>query len=128
GILDFSKIEAGKIELEHVEFSPRETIEEVTQLLREGADRKGLDFVSRVGADVPDRLRGAPSRLRQVLISLVGNAIKFTNQGVVAVSVSRVDAEAEPATMSGGARDVGGGTVLHFAVGDTGIGIAEAVQ
>src|SRR6185295_18100906 len=98
GILDFSKIEAGKIELEHVEFSPRETIEEMTQLLREGADRKGLEFVWRASADVPDRLCGAPSRLRQVLINLVGNAIKFTNQGVVAVSVSRQgDADAEHA-------------------------------
>src|SRR4029077_12636793 len=56
-ILDFSKIEAGKIELEHVEFSPREVIEEVTQLLREGADKKGLEFVCRIGGDVPDRLR-----------------------------------------------------------------------
>ena len=129
GILDFSKIEAGKIELEHVEFSPRETIEEVTQLLREGADRKGLEFVWRASADVPDRLCGAPSRLRQVLINLVGNAIKFTNQGVVAVSVSRQgDADAEHAAISGAAHARAGGTVLHFAVGDTGIGIAEAVQ
>jgi PAS domain S-box-containing protein len=131
GILDFSKIEAGKVELEHVEFSPRELIEEVTQLLREGADKKGLEFVCRVAGDVPDRLRGAPSRLRQVLINLVGNAIKFTTKGVVAVSVSRVDADADASAVSssaGAARDAAAGTVLYFAVEDTGIGIAQAVQ
>jgi PAS domain S-box-containing protein len=130
GILDFSKIEAGKIELEHVEFSPRELIEEVTQLLREGADKKGLELVCRVAGEVPDRLRGAPSRLRQVLINLVGNAIKFTTTGVVAVGVSRVDADADGAAAStgaGAARDAAG-TTLHFTVEDTGIGIAQAVQ
>jgi CheY-like chemotaxis protein len=125
GILDFSKIEAGKIELEDIEFAPRELVEEVTQLLREGAEKKGLAFVSRVAPDVPDRLRGAPSRLRQVLINLLGNAIKFTNGGVVAVSVSTVGVDAEEA--AGTAHD-SLGTLLNFSVEDTGIGIAQAVQ
>src|SRR3954465_9312249 len=125
GILDFSKIEAGKIELEDIEFAPRELVEEVTQLLREGAEKKGLAFVSRVAPDVPARLRGAPSRLRQVLINLLGNAIKFTNGGVVAVSVSTVGVDAEEA--AGTAHD-SLGTLLNFSVEDTGIGIAQAVQ
>ena len=131
GILDFSKIEAGKIELEHVEFKPRELVEEVTQLLREGADKKGLEFVCRVASDVPDTLRGAPSRLRQVLINLVGNAIKFTDRGCVAMIVSTLDAGADRAAAAVGvgvAADEVAGTVLQFAVEDTGIGIAEAAQ
>ncbi|HMF97956.1 MAG TPA: ATP-binding protein [Vicinamibacterales bacterium] len=131
GILDFSKIEAGKIELEHLAFSPRELIDDVVQLLRDGADKKGLEFVASVADDVPTRLRGAPSRLRQVLINLVGNAIKFTDRGVVALRVSRLDADADGAARSPGAGvvpDAAGGTVLYFAVADTGIGIAEAVQ
>jgi PAS domain S-box-containing protein len=131
GILDFSKIEAGKIELEHVEFRPRQLVEDVTQLLRESADKKGLEVVCRVAPDVPDRLRGAPSRLRQVLINLVGNAIKFTKRGSVAISVSRLDVDAEnPSTLASAApgRDGAAGTVLLFAVDDTGIGIAQDVQ
>jgi PAS domain S-box-containing protein len=131
GILDFSKIEAGKIELEHLEFKPRELVEDVTQLLRESAAKKGLEFVCRVAPDVPDTLRGAPSRLRQVLINLVGNAIKFTRTGGVAIGVSRLDVDAEnsPTTpVAGAAPDAAAATVLRFAVEDTGIGIAQAVQ
>jgi len=130
GILDFSKIEAGKIELEHVEFKPRELVEEVTQLLREGADKKGLEFVCRVAADVPGTLRGAPSQLRQVLINLVGNAIKFTDRGRVALTVSTLDADAARAAapVSAGAAAGDAGTIVHFAVEDTGIGIALAAQ
>src|SRR6185295_17062026 len=80
--------------------------------------------------DVPERLRGAPSRLRQVLINLVGNAIKFTKTGTVAISVSRADADREKAFAGGVAavRDGAAATVLHFAVDDTGIGIAQDVQ
>ena len=129
-ILDFSKIEAGKLELECVDFRPRELTEEVTQLLFENARKKGLEFVCSVEEDVPQVLRGAPSRLRQVLINLVGNAIKFTDRGCVAIKVSKLDAGASDQT---GAFDYvaassGAATVLHFAVADTGIGIAQAVQ
>jgi PAS domain S-box-containing protein len=131
GILDFSKIEAGKIELEHVEFKLRELVEDVAQLLREGADKKGLEFVCRVSPDVPDRLRGASSRLRQVLINLVGNAIKFTKSGSVAVSVSVLDVDGENSSTAA-VGDVGrsgvAGALLLFAVKDTGIGIAPDVQ
>jgi PAS domain S-box-containing protein len=126
GILDFSKIEAGKIDLEHVEFSPRDLVEEVTQLLREGAGKKGLQFVCRIASDVPERLRGAPSRLRQVLINLVGNAIKFTDHGRVAVRVSTLDVDVDA---NGGApANADATTVLRFSVEDSGIGIAPAVQ
>jgi PAS domain S-box-containing protein len=130
GILDFSKIEAGKVDLEYVEFEPRELTEEVTHLLRESADKKGLALVCRVAADVPDSLRGAPSRLRQVLMNLVGNAIKFTDRGGVSVKVSTLDVHADihAAAIGGAAPDAADGTVLHFAVEDTGIGIAPAVQ
>jgi PAS domain S-box-containing protein len=130
GILDFSKIEAGKVDLESVDFKPRELTEEVTQLLLEAADKKGLRLVCRVTDDVPVALRGAPSRLRQVLINLVGNAIKFTDRGGVAITVSRLDADADDqagAVVAGAAPDTAE-TVLHFAVADTGIGIAPAVQ
>ena len=125
-ILDFSKIEAGKIDLEHVEFSPRDLVEEVTQLLREGAGKKGLQFVCRIASDVPDRLRGAPSRLRQVLINLVGNAIKFTDHGQVVVRVSTLDIDVD--ATGGPPADPDEKTVLRFSVEDTGIGIAPAVQ
>jgi signal transduction histidine kinase/CheY-like chemotaxis protein/HPt (histidine-containing phosphotransfer) domain-containing protein len=116
GILDFSKIEAGKVELERVEFKPRELMEEVTQLLRDGAEKKGLAFSCRVSADVPETLRGAPSRLQQVLINLVGNAIKFTDHGHVAIAVSTLDADSETTA------------ILHVAVNDTGIGISPEAQ
>jgi PAS domain S-box-containing protein len=131
GILDFSKIEAGKVDLESVEFKPRELAEEVTQLLRDGAQRKGLSIVCRVADDVPGTLRGAPSRVRQVLTNLVGNAIKFTDRGGAEIRVSRLDRAVDNGTGmigEGAASDRAAGTVLHFSVQDTGIGIAESVQ
>ena len=129
-ILDFSKIEAGKLELECVDFKPRELTEEITQLLVQGAEKKGLEFVCSVAEDVPDALRGAPSRLRQVLINLVGNAIKFTDRGRVAIKVSTLDVDAgnDAAASASAAASPAAATVLHFAVTDTGIGIAQPVQ
>src|SRR4051794_40051642 len=108
GILDFSKIEAGKVDLESIDFKPRELTEEVVQLLRETAERKGLTFTCGVAADVPDTVRGAPSRLRQILINLVGNAIKFTHTGSVTLRVTR-DPDAPVVAGSGE-------SVLHFSV------------
>ncbi len=119
-ILDFSKIEAGKLELEGVDFNPRELVEEMAQLMAEAAERKGLELFCRVAPDVPQALHGAASRLRQVLTNLVGNAIKFTEHGEVSVEVSRL---AGPA-----AGDIAGGTMLQFTVKDTGIGIPMAIQ
>jgi signal transduction histidine kinase len=129
-ILDFSKIEVGKLEMERVDFKPRELIDEVTQLLREGAEKKGLEFVSSVAEDVPDTLRGVPSRLRQVLINLVGNAIKFTAIGGIAIRVSRLDVDGgnRAAAIACPVASPAAATVLHFAVTDSGIGIAQSVQ
>jgi two-component system, sensor histidine kinase and response regulator len=109
-ILDFSKIEARKLELERVAFPLRDTVEELTKTLAFRAQQKGLELACHVRSDAPDEVIGDPGRLKQVLTNLVGNAIKFTEQGevVVKVDVASIDQEA---------------VVLHFAVVDTGIGI-----
>ena len=108
-ILDFSKIEAGKLELEQVEFSLRESMEETMTALAVRAHEKGLELLYDVKPEVPNILRGDPTRLRQVIVNLVGNGIKFTEQGEVCVEVRR-EVEAP-------------GVTLHFLIKDTGIGI-----
>ena len=110
-ILDFSKIEAGKVELESVDFDLRECLETTLRTLALRADEKGLELLCDVHSDVPDRFRGDPNRLRQVIVNLVGNAIKFTHAGEVAVKVHCIGPE-------------GGKYTLHCEVSDTGIGIA----
>ncbi len=87
-ILDFSKIEAGKLELEILDFDLRTTIEDVADLLAIRAHAKGLEFVSMIAPDVPSLLRGDPGRIRQILINLAGNAIKFTGEGEVVINVT----------------------------------------
>jgi PAS domain S-box-containing protein len=114
-ILDFSKIESHKLELEIVEFHPRQCIQEAMRQLDVRAREKGLDLVSHVSSGLPERLTGDPHRLRQVLMQLVGNAIKFTGAGEVAL---RVEEEAGPA----------GQVRLRFQVKDTGIGISREKQ
>ena len=109
-VLDFSKIEAGRLELEHVEFNLREILGDAIKSFGVRAHHKGLELAWSVAADVPDDLVGDPCRLRQVLMNLVGNAIKFTSKGEVVVEVGLESARAD------GAR-------LHFMVRDTGIGI-----
>jgi two-component system sensor histidine kinase/response regulator len=111
-ILDFSKIEAGKLELEHTEFDLRETLEEVTRLIAIQAHAKDLEVTANVEPAVPEFVRGDPARVRQILLNLCGNAVKFTQRGEVAVSVKVLDS------------DPAGATVL-FEVRDTGIGIPE---
>jgi two-component system, sensor histidine kinase len=111
-ILDFSKIEAGKLELEHIEFALREIIEETIEILVLRARAKGLELRCEIAPSVPAAVRGDPMRLRQVLINLAGNAIKFTEAGEVVVRVKALDA----------------GGRLRFEVSDTGIGIAAEVQ
>jgi two-component system, sensor histidine kinase len=111
-ILDFSKIEAGKLELEHIEFALREIIEETIEILVLRARAKGLELRCEIAPSVPTAVRGDPMRLRQVLINLAGNAIKFTEAGEVVVRVSALDADGR----------------LRFEVSDTGIGIAAEVQ
>jgi two-component system, sensor histidine kinase and response regulator len=114
-ILDFSKIEAGKLDLETIDFDLRNTLEEVTSLLAERASAKGLELVSLVRPDVPDMVRGDPGRLRQVLLNLAGNAIKFTAEGEVILR-AKLASESE---------DV---VVVRFEVSDTGIGLTAEAQ
>jgi len=111
-ILDFSKVEAGKMTLEHIEFDLVETVEHVADLMARSAAKKGLEFVCDIHPDVPRWIWGDPTRLRQVLSNLVGNAIKFTEQGEIVVSVRAEEQDADEAT-------------LLFAVRDTGIGIPK---
>jgi PAS domain S-box-containing protein len=109
-ILDFSKIEAGKLDLEDYEFSLREGLGDTFKALGFRAQQKGLELAWRVAPDVPDRLVGDPGRLRQMIVNLVGNAIKFTEKGEVVMEVDKEN-------------DSGKGVDLHFRVRDTGIGI-----
>jgi two-component system, sensor histidine kinase and response regulator len=109
-ILDFSKIEAGYLTLDTIDFDLRTTVEGVASNLAQRAETKGLEMACLVYHDVPVRLRGDPGRLRQVLVNLAGNAIKFTDQGEVVIRVAK---ESETATRA----------ILRFTVNDTGIGI-----
>jgi two-component system sensor histidine kinase/response regulator len=112
-ILDFSKIEAGKLDLENVPFDLRERVGDTMKSVAFRAHSKGLELAWRIAPEVPEFVRGDPSRLRQVIVNLIGNAIKFTEQGEVVVRV-----DLEPHTESNG--DV----VLRFTISDTGVGIS----
>jgi signal transduction histidine kinase len=114
-ILDFSKIEAGRLELETVDFSVRECVGHALKLLGVRAHQKGLEVVSDIRPEVPDGLSGDPDRLRQIVVNLVGNAIKFTERGEVVV---RVEADAETESQA----------TLHVTVSDTGLGITAEKQ
>jgi signal transduction histidine kinase/DNA-binding response OmpR family regulator len=114
-ILDFSKIEAGRVRMERIDFSPKHVTEEAVELYAEPAANKGIELVLDVEPDVPHNAIGDPGRLRQVLINLVGNAIKFTDSGEVVVRVRRGESP-------------GPGVLLHFEVADTGIGLSEEEQ
>src|SRR5215208_1475174 len=87
-ILDFSKIEAGRMELEAIPFSVRDVVGDAARLLAVTASRKGLELGCKVASDVPRAVVGDPGRLRQIIVNLVGNAIKFTEQGEVLVEAS----------------------------------------
>ncbi|WP_287042435.1 histidine kinase dimerization/phospho-acceptor domain-containing protein, partial [Desulfonatronospira sp. MSAO_Bac3] len=87
-ILDFSKIESGKLDLENLDFSLRTLLDDFAAMMAFKAEDKALEFICAADPDVPDRLTGDPGRLRQILTNLVGNAVKFTEQGEVAVRVS----------------------------------------
>jgi PAS domain S-box-containing protein len=124
-ILDFSKIEAGKLELDPIDFELRDMLADTVRTLSLRAHAKGLELAFHVDADVPDFLVGDPTRLRQVLINLVGNAIKFTEHGEVVLRVKLAGAgKNEGATSSPPSLRPGGDIQLQFAVSDTGIGIA----
>ena len=114
-ILDFSKIEAGKLELEHVPFEIRRIVEEVVELLSLRAHAKGLEMTSVLPPDLPSQVCGDPGRLRQVLMNLLGNAVKFTEQGQVVVAAEVIGRDGEK-------------VLVRFAVRDTGIGVAPSAR
>ena len=117
-ILDFSKLEAGSVQLEQIEFNLLDCVESVVDLLAQQAEGKQLELVSWVEPTVPLRVMGDPTRLRQILTNLAGNAIKFTETGGVTVQVMQQASEPERQ----------GGGQLRFMVRDTGIGIAPEAQ
>jgi two-component system, sensor histidine kinase and response regulator len=122
-ILDFAKIEARKLDLEALEFRLRDSLENTLKTLATRAYEKGLELACRIAPGVPDMLVGDAARLRQVLVNLVGNAIKFTERGEVIVEVDTLTAEATPGDVS-----ADGSVGLHFSVRDTGIGIPAEKQ
>ena len=114
-LLDFSKIEAGKLELESVDMDLRRSLEDVVDLLAERAHVKGLELACSIPANLATHVKGDPLRLGQVLTNLVGNAIKFTEQGSVVIRVAGLEETAQSVT-------------LRFEVSDTGAGISAAAQ
>lgn len=116
-ILDFSKVDAGKLEIEHVNFNLKTTLEDVVSLMAPKAHEKGLEITFCVAPDVPVGLNGDPIRLRQILTNLIGNAIKFTEAGEVSLVITSAAPSAQIESS-----DV---VLLHFEVIDTGIGIPE---
>jgi two-component system, sensor histidine kinase and response regulator len=114
-ILDFSKVEAGQIVLENLDFHIRTTVEEAIDVIALKAQEKGLELVCMIGREVPEFLRGDPGRLRQILFNLIGNAVKFTEEGGVTVHVECVSEKDSSVT-------------LRFSVTDTGIGIPVGKQ
>jgi PAS domain S-box-containing protein len=114
-VLDFSKIEAGKLALDSVEFSLEEMLDEAVRVIAIPAHRKGLELLVDSEAGLPRTLVGDPGRLRQVLVNLLGNAVKFTQSGEIAVTVAFIQREEQLVS-------------LHFSVSDTGSGIAPEWQ
>jgi signal transduction histidine kinase/CheY-like chemotaxis protein/HPt (histidine-containing phosphotransfer) domain-containing protein len=128
-VLDFSKIEAGKLVLDPTDFGLRQALDSTLRPLALRAQEKGLETICRVAADVPDGLVGDWGRIRQVLVNLVGNAVKFTERGEVAIEVDagsdeRPDGGSPEAEGDGRAARRCEEVLVHFAVRDTGIGIA----
>ncbi|MBV5276520.1 PAS domain-containing sensor histidine kinase, partial [bacterium] len=136
-ILDFSKIEAGKLLMEHISFNLRRTVDDTLKTLALRAHSKGLELIGDIAPDAPLLLLGDPGRVRQVLVNLIGNAIKFTDAGQIIVRVEGVtDAHVDLPTATGAAhqpleagkiekegKSVGEQVGVHFAITDSGIGI-----
>jgi two-component system, sensor histidine kinase and response regulator len=114
-ILDFSKIEAGKLTLDNTSFSLRDVVDDTMKALGQRAHAKGLELVCEIRSDVPDQVVGDPSRLRQIVVNLVGNAIKFTDRGEVVLR-ARLKRQDDASVL------------VHFTVTDTGIGIPKEKQ
>jgi len=114
-ILDFSKVEADRLDLEREEFSVKSCVEETLKVLSLRIKQKGLSLTSYVAPEVPETLVGDPGRLRQILLNLVGNAVKFTEKGSITIRVEQLQQDQK-------------GAELHFSVSDTGIGIPADKQ
>jgi two-component system sensor histidine kinase/response regulator len=114
-VLDFSKIEAGKLEIESIPFDLRESLGETMKALGFRAHQKGLELIYEVQPDVAEAVLGDPGRIRQIVVNLVGNSIKFTDRGEVLLSVTQESESSD-------------GVLLHFAVKDTGVGIPADKQ
>lgn len=123
-VLDYSKMETGSVTLDTEDFDPRDCFRSTVRLLQPQAEAKGLELQLDIGSEVPERLHGDDRRIRQILMNLLGNAIKFTAQGRVQITLDAVPAGAGGASpaAAGGAGTVG----LVFSVADTGIGIAPS--
>ena len=113
-ILDFSKMEAGKLSIENIDFDLQEIVDDVCSLLSQRAQEKNIDLLTYVDDKIPARMKGDPTRLRQVLFNLIGNAIKFTEEGEVVASVTNMFSDNDHVT-------------IKFEIVDTGIGISEKV-
>jgi signal transduction histidine kinase/DNA-binding response OmpR family regulator len=111
-ILDFSKIEAGKLDLEMIDFDLRTTLEDMGDMMALKAQEKGLEYICMIHPDVPSLLCGDPGRLRQIIVNLAGNAIKFTEKGEVVIRAFLEREDADHAT-------------INFSVSDTGVGIPQ---
>ena len=111
-ILDFSKIEAGRVRMETIDFSPKHVTEEAVELFAEPASNKGIELIVDIEPDIPEVVVGDPGRLRQVLLNLIGNAVKFTDSGEVVVRARRQESR-------------GRGALLKWEVSDTGIGLTD---
>ena len=114
-ILDFSKIEAAKLDLERIEFNLRDSLEETARMFALRASQRGLELICDLAPELPEAVIGDPTRLRQIIVNLVGNAVKFTERGEVVLH-AEVGSQDET------------GTEFHFFVRDTGIGIPEEKQ
>jgi signal transduction histidine kinase/DNA-binding response OmpR family regulator len=114
-VLDFSKVEAGRLDLESIDFDLRSAVQDVVELLAERAQSKGLELLSMVEPSVPDAVQGDPGRFRQILTNLIGNAVKFTEQGEVVASARLVEEQTNA-------------LVLRIEVRDTGIGISPEAR
>ncbi|MDY6825467.1 MAG: response regulator [Thermodesulfobacteriota bacterium] len=130
-ILDFSKMEAGKVEIEQIDFSLRDVVESAADIVAVQAHEKGIELSVGIQPDVPDKLKGDPNRLRQVLLNLAANAVKFTDRGEIVIKVREGKPGGEPPAEEG---DTMGGqaaerpVVLYAEVLDTGIGLTEEKQ
>ncbi len=124
-ILDFEKIQQGKIELENISFDLPRLVQGVVTLMSGHAAEKGISLNARMDDDIPRFVKGDPTRLRQVLLNLMGNAIKFTSQGGVTLLIKNLTTGGDPSSISGAKNEK---NMIYFGVQDTGIGISQEGQ